>query len=472
VTAATWAQVHAGDTVRGADGRDYTVTDVEPLGRWVGSGQTEIRFELESLETGAARARCIVVRRPAAEAAPLMARARDTSDFAAAWSAFYGAGLAPDLIGETIVTELMDPAAPTARREAPKGKWGWYKLPHPTTGDAEAIWPRVSTIKGALSDSFGLEKWKLRMAVKGVSLRPDLIAKAAAADVEEDTGTLDGIVASALERAEAGAAANYGTAVHKFCERLDAGESIASMGVPDKLVPIVEGYAAALKAHGLTVLPDYAERTIVNDELEYAGTWDNLAQDRAGALYVLDVKTGKSLEHAWLENAVQLAMYSRARFMCTRDFTGYEVVPAVDQMKGLILHLPLNGDKPQIYGVPLDKGWHAARAAMAVRKMRTEAKAWNWLVQPDEPADVIRLHLDRAETVDALLEVSTNAKYRGLWTGELQAHALLRYDLIRIRNATRAELADLWAELHPAGRWTPELGAAAEARVAALVAAN
>ena len=51
-------------------------------------------------------------------------------------------------------------------------------------------------------------------------------------------------------------------------------------------------------------------------------------------------------------------------------------------------------------------------------------------------------------------------------------YALTRYDLVRVRTASRAELADLWAELHPAGRWTPELGAAAEARVAALVAAN
>ena len=469
MTAPTWGQVHAGDTVRGADGRDYTVTAVEPLGRWVGSGQIEIRFELEAQGDGDARR--IVVRRPAAELAPIAARA-DTSDFAAAWAAFYGAGMAPDLIGETMTTTtevLSDPAAPTARREAPMGKYGWYKLPDPGGSGSFDLYPRVSTIARTLSDEFGLTAWKLRMAVKGVALRPDLIARAASADTTVDKGTLDKIVESALERAEAGAGANLGSAMHKFTERLDAGESIASMGVPAQLVPDLEAYAAALKAHGFTVLPEYSERTVVNPEHNHAGTWDRIVRDRDGRLYVLDLKTGKDLSYSWLEIAIQEALYSRARLMCSRDFLVYEPAPTPDQMKALVLHLPIGTGRAQIYGVPIDKGYRAALVAMEVRAMRTEAKGWNWLLKPESPTDVLRLHLDRAESVDALMAVQPDAARRGLWTAEIQAYALTRYDLIRVRTATRAELADLWAELHPVGRWTPELGAAAEARVTQLV---
>ena len=467
MTAPTWGQVHAGDTVRGADGRDYTVTAVEPLGRWAGSGQIEIRFELEAQGDGDARR--IVVRRPAAELAPIAARA-DTSDFEAAWAAFYGAGMAPDLIGETMTTtELSDPAAPTARREAPMGKYGWYKLPDPGGSGSFELFPRVSTIARTLSDEFGLTAWKLRMAVKGVALRPDLIARAASADTTVDKGTLDKIVESALERAEAGAGANLGSAMHKFTERLDAGESIASMGVPAQLVPDLEAYAAALKAHGFTVLPEYSERTVVNPEHNHAGTWDRIVRDRDGRLYVLDLKTGKDLSYSWLEIAIQEALYSRARLMCSRDFLVYDPVPTTDQMKALVLHLPIGTGRAQIYGVPIDKGYRAALVAMEVRAMRTEAKGWNWLLKPESPADVLRLHLDRAETVEALMAVQPDAARRGLWTAEIQAYALTRYDLIRVRTATRAELADLWAELHPAGRWTAELGAAAEARVTELV---
>jgi hypothetical protein len=461
----TWGQVHAGDTVRGADGRDYRVASTEPLGVWVGSGRTEILLELAGPDALLTRR----VRRPADEAAPIVARA-DHSDTAAAYAALAGAGLAPDLIGETTVTSTttMDPAA-AARREAPMGKWGWYRLPDPGGSPTDALYPRVTTIAGTLDDEFGLTAWKLRMAVKGVALRPDLIARAASADTSVDKGTLDKIVESAMEKAEAGAAANFGSAMHKFAERLDAGESIASMGVPAQLVPDLEAYAAALRAHGLTVLPEYSERTVVNADDEYAGTWDKLVRDRTGALYLLDVKTGRDLSYGWLKVAIQEALYSRATHMCSRDYLVYDAVPTVDQMKGLVLHLPLGSAKCQIYGVPLDKGWAAAQTALEVRGLRTQARKWAWLLKPDEPADVIRLHVDRAETLEALLEVQGNAIARHLWTDELMVAALARYDLIRINGATRAELADLWAELHPAGRWTPELGAAAEARVAYLV---
>ncbi len=367
----------------------------------------------------------------------------------------------------------FDAPAPLGKRaEAPRGQWGWYKLGHPVTGEADKLWPRVTTIAKTLADEYGLTQWKLRMAVKGVALRPDLIARAAAADVETDKGVLDSVVKSAHERAESGAAANWGSALHKFAERMDAGESIASMGVPTSLVGDLEGYARTLKRNGLEVLPEYSERTVVNVACEYAGTWDRIVRDRAGNLYVLDLKSGQDLSYAWLEIAIQEAMYAHATHMCSVDFTSYDPFPAVDKMKALVLHLPLGSGKGEIYGVPIDKGWHAAETAMHVRRMRSESKSWNWLVQPEDPAAVVRLHLDRCETLPALMDVVSAAKRTGRWTAELEPYALGRYDLIRAASAqTRGELAALWEELTPAGRWTEAVAEAAQYRATALAAA-
>lgn len=459
--APTWGRVHVGDTVRGADGRTWVVCERSPGPKWLLQGET-IRFVLRCGE------REVRIERPGTDPAPVIASA-DHSIIAAVVDQLIEIFGVVEVLGEyeteeSNVNEPMAPAAPK-RREPPTGQWGWYKLPHPVSGEADKLWPRVSTIARTLGDEYGLTAWKLRMTAKGVALRPDLIASAAAADVETDKSTLDGIVKSAMEKAEAGAGANYGNALHNFTQRLDAGESVTAMGVPAALVADVEAYAATLKRHGLTVLPDYSERVIVNPDQEYAGRWDRVVRDRAGNLYVLDLKTGKDLSYSWLEFATQEALYSRARYMCSLDFTGYEPAPVVDQSKALVMHLPVGTGRAQIYGVPIDKGWRAALAALDVRRMRTASKEWNWLVKPDTPADVIRLHLDRAGTFDELNTIMGNATKRGEWTDELAAHALARYDILRAQHAaSREELAALWAELNPLGRWTEGVNDAAHKR--------
>jgi hypothetical protein len=357
--------------------------------------------------------------------------------------------------------ELTDPAP--VKREPPRGKYGWYKLPHPMTG-VEDIWPRVSTISKTLADESGLTRWKMRMAIAGVARRQDLIAAAAAADPNVDKSKLDEIVESALERSETGAKANYGTAVHKFAERLDAGETVSMLQMPPVVGMEVEAYARALKAHGLTVLPELSERVIVNEDAGYAGQWDRVVRDRAGVLYALDLKTGQDLSYSWLEFVTQLALYSRGRWLCQLDYIAYEPMPPIDQAKGLILHLPFGKARGEIYGVDLMKGWAAAEVALRARSARSDSKNWAWLVKPESPTDVVRLHLDRAETLDELRAVQANAVGRGIWTDELTAHALGRYDLIRARTATREGLAALWAELQPVGRWTEVVDSAAHAR--------
>jgi hypothetical protein len=112
------------------------------------------------------------------------------------------AGLMPELLEDKTMTDPF--AAPAALAEPKHDRYGRYLLPDPQTGKEQA-WTRVSTVARTLADEYGLTQWKLRMAAKGIALRPDLIAAAAAADVDADKKRLDEIAESAMERAGAGA---------------------------------------------------------------------------------------------------------------------------------------------------------------------------------------------------------------------------------------------------------------------------
>lgn len=470
-----WGNLHAGDVVAGADGREWTVTSVGGKQRWVVGGPV-VDFKLCRDETQ------VVTTQKLTEPAPLVRRG-DHTEAAVAVDAFLGAGLTVEILREDAMTETSTPdpfsnpaTAPSRaghKRPEPKfDQWQRYKLPHPETG-VEQAWTRVSTVSRTLSDEYGLTQWKLRMAVAGVARRADLIAGAAAADPETDKQALDGIVRSALERAESSRGANLGSAVHKFTERLDAGESIAAMGVPEGLVKDIEAYAATLKAAGLTVVTDLAERVAVNIALNYAGRIDRVVRDRAGTYYILDLKTAKDLAYSWLEIGIQLGGYANATHMALADLSGYEPMPAVDRMKGLVLHLPIGKAAGQVYAVDIAKGWAAFQTAVRVREMRSAAKEMAWTYSPGTPADAVRLRIGRAVALDELGAAVEDAKRISAWDAETEAYALARYDMIRVAGAPdRGALAALWEELTPAGRWTDDIAELAGRRAAELAPAG
>ncbi len=365
--------------------------------------------------------------------------------------------------------------APPVRPEPPRGKWGWYKLRHPVTGEPDTLWQRVTTIAGMLADRTNLEKWKLRRAVKGLATRKDLIAQAIALDIDNDRDALNGIVESALEAAETAAAANYGTAVHRFAERIDAGETIEGIGVPAELVPIVNAYRDALARNRLRVVPEFSERVVVNADHGYAGKIDRIVLDETdGALRLLDIKTGADvLEYGSLEFGTQQAMYARATHMTTPDYQGYVEMPKVDPDKSLILHIPIkNPGHAAVYCIDLIKGWKAAQLAMSVRDTRRDARnGWMWVHSPADPQDVVLLQISRADSHKALGIVAKQAQERGLWSDELSRVAAERYDVISAQNAPdQRYLAQLWDQLTRAGRWTAAVDEAARRRFDELTA--
>jgi hypothetical protein len=491
----SWGSLHAGDAVTGADGRPYVVQTIEHTGVWVGSGQPEVKVTLRFPDNSGE----ITVRKSATEPA-IIAERSDTSPAAAILAA--GLPISEETtMDSSTVDQFSAPAtapASLARREPPFGKYRWYKLPHPVTGDAEALWPRVSTIMKAHADGEGLAEWKTRMVMKGLAVSPDLIAMVASLDVESDKSKLREAAEQASNRAASKKGANFGTAVDRFTERLDAGESIASMGVPEGLRADVEAYASTLRDHGLEVLPEFTQRTAVNVTHEYAGTWDRVVRRvSTGELFMLDLKsnkpdarTGGMSDYSWLEYVSQLAAYAYAEHMCSLDFASYEPMPTVSLAKGLILHLPSGKGKGELYGVLLERGWHNFVRSIETRKDRSAAKSseWSYLIERRHEATptpapavvparietaagdpLVALDIARSMTIERLGEVARNAVEAGVWSDDLAVLALARDDQIRARTAAdHAALAALWAELNAAGRWTPEVAAHADARAAEL----
>ena len=105
-----------------------------------------------------------------------------------------------------------------------RDRWGRYVIPDPATGEPRA-WTRVTTLARTLADRTVLEAWDQRNIALGIGARQDLYAQAASCTAE-DTGTLTEIVAQARAAAAAQAGANTGSALHRFTERLDAGEDL------------------------------------------------------------------------------------------------------------------------------------------------------------------------------------------------------------------------------------------------------
>lgn len=323
------------------------------------------------------------------------------------------------------VTDQFQNAVQPIKRD----RWGRYMLPDPETGQ-ERSWTRVTTLAKTLSDQHGLQQWMKRMVVKGVAVRPDLIAGAAAASLD-DKQTLDSIAKQAEEAAGAKSGANLGTAFHTFTERVDRGATLAQIAAPAPLNADLADYVAKMRAAGLTVRPEYIERIVVVPSLGLAGTLDRLVAMRAAvALSVLDVKSGKDVSYSWLEIAIQEACYANATHMWNPETGQYELMPEVDKHRGLVIHTPIGKAKAQVYGVNLIEGWKLAQVAKQVRDARSGAKSYAWLVEPDDAAALALHNVSRA--------------------------------------SSRAELAALWERLNKQGLWTEEVNAAAMARATAL----
>lgn len=423
VTGVPWGKVHVGDQVRVKDQRAWTVVGREEGPSWIVNGEYGwFRLTLDGHE--------VKIAKPLNEPVELVHRA-DHSATAGVVDTFLQQGIELQIVREG----RMEPSQPAPRKEEKRDRWGRYLLPDPQTGE-EYAWTRVSTVARTLADEWNLTQHEKRMVAKGVAMRSDLIAGAAAADPESDKSTLDKIAQQAKDHAGGQKGSNFGTALHSFAQRLDQGEALDALGAQPPLDADLKAYAELLRAKKL--IPQHMERIVVLPELKVAGKFDRIVgqppgQAKAAPLSILDLKSGKTVEYSWLEIVIQQALYSRAALMWNQDTDTYEEMPLVDQDRGLVIHMPVGRASPQLYAVNLMKGWEWAQLAMKVRAARSEAKKGvAWLVEPS-PAELALHNVSRAASQQELADLWEKYQPKGLWTEEVHEAAQERFGFIRNR---------------------------------------
>lgn len=245
-----------------------------------------------------------------------------------------------------------------------RDRYGRYLLAHPQTGE-EAAWTRATTLAGAIEDQTGITKWKMRNAVLGVTSRSDLLALAQSA-TSDDKKQLDDLCEQALIVASANSRSNLGTALHRFTERVDRGEEFV---IPAAYSADINAYQR-LKAEGrIETRPDFIERITVVPELSVAGTIDRIVR-HDGHVYMADLKTGASLDKAWLKISIQLALYAHGFALWNPETAQYDGMPPVDQSQAIVMHVPAGTGEAVLYWVDIEAGWRAAQVCSTVRELR------------------------------------------------------------------------------------------------------
>ena len=302
-------------------------------------------------------------------------------------------------------TEWMGyPLPPLVPRAASKfGQWGYYKLPHPETG-RPTLFPRATTVAKVLDDVTGLEKWRRRETVGAVvqllaileEQGPDapagVVPGHTAGELWENlreayrTATkvnqIDAAVEKLYDMMGGAEAREFGECIHAWLEALAAG-IVLLRDVPDMARPHVDAFHRVLARHGLIVVPQYVERTVLNANEELsehvAGKLDCLLRSvSTGELILGDIKTTKSdsIQYNWITWACQVGgVYGWATHMLDIDGEGWEPMPEVVEDYAVIISVP--SDHPEnAAALTINKEWGGYRLIESVqlRATRKEAK--------------------------------------------------------------------------------------------------
>jgi hypothetical protein len=249
-----------------------------------------------------------------------------------------------------------------------RDQYGRYLLPNPDTGKRQA-WTRVTTFAKAVADTYNLNLYENRLVAKGMSLRPDLYAEAAGTH-EEDKTALNTIAETAMEAAGKSKKSRLGTALHTFTEKVDLKQKVT---VPEPWDADVKAYVEIVKEAGLKIDPKFVETVVVVPELGVAGTLDRLGffppwgEDHI----VADLKTGHSVQYAWMEIACQLFAYSRATHYYDLETEELVEMPPINPDKAMVMHLPVGLADPKLYEIDLAFGGEVAQASKKVRELRS-----------------------------------------------------------------------------------------------------
>jgi hypothetical protein len=276
----------------------------------------------------------------------------------------------------------------------PRDRYGRYVLP-PVDGGKPRAWRRATTLAEVLKERRGLEKWSQRNIIYGMGQRPALVAKAAAATLD-DRKTLDAIAKRAQEAADADAGADVGTALHTFAERIDRGEQ--KIMIPPPYDRDMEAYTLALEMTGISTAVGWIERVLICPEIEIVGTADRLNVSSEWTLpRIGDIKTATDkvqgdgrvvnsvLEHGMADIPLQLAIYAHATHWWDVRAEQWIEMPTVDQDKAMVLHVPAGVGECRIYEIDIAAGWEAVQLAMATMEWRKRKDLAEMLISVSAP---------------------------------------------------------------------------------------
>jgi hypothetical protein len=235
---------------------------------------------------------------------------------------------------------------------------------------------RASKFGEVLEDQTNLTLWKIRMAMHGLTKRPDLYEQVQRTPLE-DKVILNRIAEDAIEAAGGAAAANVGTALHTLTEALDRGEEVGV--VPPAYAADLDAYVEQTRRFRML----HIERFMVCDELQVAGTPDRLHVGKYSespefygepALQVGDLKTSNSnIAYQGMKFAIQLGIYAHSEFY--NPLTGERESPGiVDQNVALVYHMPAGSGTCELIEVDVSSGWEMALLARQVRQARNQGR--------------------------------------------------------------------------------------------------
>lgn len=389
---------------------------------------------------------------------------REATSAIAAVTAMTTAATPPDPFMSPAQMPAELPAV-SGQPEPDRDRWSRYLI----HGQAHT---RATTFTKAGSSTFSLNEWQQRMVVLGLTQRRDLLAMAHGLDVKRDRKQLNQIAEDAKNAAGSKVAANLGTALHAFSERLDAGLMNVADVPPEYQQRMME-YLRTIENAGLTTRPEWIERTTavradqVSALLPVAGTLDRIFQLPNGELVIGDLKTGSDLSYGWGEIATQLAVYAHGvnthglfdwRTKTWESRISSEQPTGVLRVRtdyGIVMHLPASGEGCTLYRVDLDKGWERAQVCGQVMG-----------IQKDKDGFAMPL------TVDALPGPLDTPP--GPETGEVAQHRSDWNHATRVFSEadSRARIAELYQYAMDSGRFTDQqlgtLAAIGAERLAAL----
>jgi hypothetical protein len=295
--------------------------------------------------------------------------------------------------------------SPSEEVAVKRNQWGQYVIPridrnHPCvdseTGKVlesyrpemiEDGYVRTTTLVKTITDTYALGAWGSRMAIKGLSIRPDLVALTASTSLSK-TQELDEIVKQAKDAAAVRASANLGTALHSFSEIVDRGETPY---IPAPFDQDIAAYVAELERLGIRVDPQYMERQIVNLAVGAGGTFDRIVWWN-GRYVIGDLKTGKTLKYGELEIALQLWVYATAAGIWGGhvELGGdgmFHPMPEIDTTTALVFHLPVGQGRCDVHKVDLRPAERAARLCLEVRDWRKTKGLFTLLTEDAEVSE-------------------------------------------------------------------------------------